>query len=536
MLGSIDRHKYTQAPGNVSFMPPEALEENPEYDEKLDVFSYGCLILHVFGNYWPFPTSQFKANEGGTYSMVSEWDRRSKYASLMSADNPFLPFAEKCLKNDSHHRPSISQALTCVSVEEVSADASTLQQSTADGVERLKEENENYIKQIEQLKKEINTLTLKVESLQRDHKNDLVQKESLQKNHFDLLKVNNKLKEENESLYKQTKILSEACHLIDAELSTSVVELMVNDNSQREAMTVDDRMFQMLEIIIDKRLNRCPHSFQLTTINKVFLPPAIEEPQRLNFLSVLNSEENSRPLFLFAPISDKRFNITDINQLTPHPEYAAAQLTNPPGITYFDFNDPVKVGVTFTLLGCIALSGSTKLLHKRHTTEESRLDSQFIWVDRKGQPTLAPELFYAQEYVIKESSRIYPCYRITLTRVNKHVVWVDPNINNYENSHSCNVLKQNRSIQLHPTNNKDDAVKALMMIKEKKNGDEYRAVTAGTGGPEFMKSLTEAGINCKVLVYCGTPRYHNGWASKYRNVEVTNSTTTFMKFATFGSF
>ena len=43
----------TKAPGTHFYMPPEALKENPKYDEKLDIFSFGHLALYVINQVLP---------------------------------------------------------------------------------------------------------------------------------------------------------------------------------------------------------------------------------------------------------------------------------------------------------------------------------------------------------------------------------------------------------------------------------------------------------------------------------------------------
>ena len=43
----ISRSYQTKVPGTLDFMPPEALEDKPQYDTSLDVFSYGGIILHT---------------------------------------------------------------------------------------------------------------------------------------------------------------------------------------------------------------------------------------------------------------------------------------------------------------------------------------------------------------------------------------------------------------------------------------------------------------------------------------------------------
>ena len=45
--------KMTQCPGNAVYMPPEALQQNPQYGTEIDVYSYGVLGFHVFSEKWP---------------------------------------------------------------------------------------------------------------------------------------------------------------------------------------------------------------------------------------------------------------------------------------------------------------------------------------------------------------------------------------------------------------------------------------------------------------------------------------------------
>jgi len=40
-------------------MPPEAIAAKPDYNEKLDVFSFGCVTIHAITEKFPIPTDQF---------------------------------------------------------------------------------------------------------------------------------------------------------------------------------------------------------------------------------------------------------------------------------------------------------------------------------------------------------------------------------------------------------------------------------------------------------------------------------------------
>ena len=53
----ISKSYQTKVPGTLDFMPPEALEDKPQYDTSLDVFSYGGIMLHTVNGKWPRPVN-----------------------------------------------------------------------------------------------------------------------------------------------------------------------------------------------------------------------------------------------------------------------------------------------------------------------------------------------------------------------------------------------------------------------------------------------------------------------------------------------
>ena len=114
MADTFKQQEFTKAPGNWSVMPPEAHKDNPSYDHKLDVFSYGCLILHVFTHQWPKPTDQYVPSTGWfrwtSFDLVSEWDRRSKYTKQLQ-NNPLYHFTRQCLDNKPQNRPAMNEAI-----------------------------------------------------------------------------------------------------------------------------------------------------------------------------------------------------------------------------------------------------------------------------------------------------------------------------------------------------------------------------------------------------------------------------------------
>ena len=119
LADTFKKHHLTTVPGNAMVMPPEALEDNPVYDHKLDVFSYGCLILHVLTGQLPQPTKDFAPEPGRRpepgrstcYIRVSEWDRRSSCIENIPKENELLPLAKQCLNDASAGRPEMINVL-----------------------------------------------------------------------------------------------------------------------------------------------------------------------------------------------------------------------------------------------------------------------------------------------------------------------------------------------------------------------------------------------------------------------------------------
>ena len=88
----------TQTPGTLHFMPPEALLNKPRYGKPVDLFSLGCITLHVLTHKWPEPKEQVQIDPV-TYTMtaLTEVQRREDYLRLCSSP-PFKRLAESCLQ------------------------------------------------------------------------------------------------------------------------------------------------------------------------------------------------------------------------------------------------------------------------------------------------------------------------------------------------------------------------------------------------------------------------------------------------------
>ena len=102
---------WTPFPGTTEYMPPEAVDG--DYDEKLDVFSFGHLSIYTLSQQQPSPLLQYTYSEGGKLLGRSEVDRRGKYLEsvreileLEGKRSQLYSIVVCCLHNDSGLRPS----------------------------------------------------------------------------------------------------------------------------------------------------------------------------------------------------------------------------------------------------------------------------------------------------------------------------------------------------------------------------------------------------------------------------------------------
>ena len=93
--------------GTLAFMAPEALHDPPRYNEKLDVFSFGNVVISTLTHEWPNPCPPTKY-EGDMFVAVTELQRREHYVVKFTAQEKqlFLPFVRQCLENRPDKRPS----------------------------------------------------------------------------------------------------------------------------------------------------------------------------------------------------------------------------------------------------------------------------------------------------------------------------------------------------------------------------------------------------------------------------------------------
>ena len=105
----------TLCPGNLQYMSPEALEEPPSYTEKLDIFSFGVLLVQIMTRQFPDAGPRFQVindpryPDGNFRIVVPETQRRSAHLKLIIGTHPLKAMALNCLKGKERERPSAQQ-------------------------------------------------------------------------------------------------------------------------------------------------------------------------------------------------------------------------------------------------------------------------------------------------------------------------------------------------------------------------------------------------------------------------------------------
>ena len=90
-------------------MPPEVLYNPARFSAKMDVFSFGCVVISTLTHQWPDP-GPAKRIEGGGLLALNESQRREQYFGMFTLQEKelFQRLTEGCLEEDPSSRPSSS--------------------------------------------------------------------------------------------------------------------------------------------------------------------------------------------------------------------------------------------------------------------------------------------------------------------------------------------------------------------------------------------------------------------------------------------
>jgi serine/threonine protein kinase len=277
-------NSLTVCPGNVIYMPPEALDEPPVYANSLDIFSFGVLVVQINSCQFPSPTNRFTTVDiispvshkaVSAKLAVPEVERRQEHIQMMDRSSPLFPIVKNCLKDSGSERPSASEL--CDQFETIKLSpkyfasqksASTSESQTppvmSENFYELDDEtpasNQPYVSKIKQLEEANETLRERVKDIEQElsFNNQLLDIRARE-----LQKVTRmlSLKEEESSkpdlaLIGELKALRSLCHENESEVRhlNGVIEDLTRDNARlRDQIQLQDSTVIDLQSIVDDR-------------------------------------------------------------------------------------------------------------------------------------------------------------------------------------------------------------------------------------------------------------------------------------------
>ena len=213
-MSKVTRVADTRCPGNEFYMSPEALDEPACHTRKLDIFSFGVLLIEIMTRRFPDPGPRLKRvkiqayQEGSLRAPIAETERRTSHLKLIEDTHPLKTKAIHCLKNREVERPSAMQLNNTLSElkqaprylhsvqvdhrdqtqEVIRAHQEEIQQKDALAEQRQRENEEfqgEMLANIQQLRQELQTSTTELEAAQntvRDKEREFERKEEALQN------------------------------------------------------------------------------------------------------------------------------------------------------------------------------------------------------------------------------------------------------------------------------------------------------------------------------------------------------------------
>ena len=215
----------TLCPGSEFYMPPEALNVPVSYTHKLDVFSFGVLLIQIMTNQFPKPSPRFQQitcsipnyPEGSVSMAVSETERRASHLQMITDTHPLKAIALNCLKGKEERQSA--QQLNCT--------LSVLKQAP-EYTESLQHPQSGMMTQ-----KEIDCLKMEMLEIRHSHRDEVEKKERL------IYQIQSEMRQHVQQLHQQ--------------LQANTRELQLAHNTILEQATVLDRK----EAALQEKVREC---------------------------------------------------------------------------------------------------------------------------------------------------------------------------------------------------------------------------------------------------------------------------------------
>ena len=209
--------------GTRAFMPPEALQTPLRYNEKLDIFSFGNVILSTITHEWPqpCPSTRYK---GDQLIALDEFQSRERYVEMFTAQEKqlFLSTVRDCLEYQPNRRPS-----SVMLVQELRHMVSFL---SHDG---------HVVRPFEHLRQE---LSAKEEECRQKDEMVGMKNEALREKDEALRKKNEMLREKDEMLREKDDVVREKDEALREVLTEKDEVVREKDEALREVLREKDEV------------------------------------------------------------------------------------------------------------------------------------------------------------------------------------------------------------------------------------------------------------------------------------------------------
>ena len=276
-LTPLQVSRMTRAPGTLAYMPPEAIMENPRYTTRIDEFSYGILMIHVFSGRWPIPQCAATRTDPQSNRLlpVSEADRRDEYLQQIGLNHPLMGLIRRCISNNPGERASasdIAQQMSQIVQQFPTIYANivemyrrvTLDENVKQALRTDKMRLEQRIEEQDSLRAEIERLTTQVQKVREDNLHLEVANQEMERcelaRSIELVQVQQQLAEKttkNELLQAQLKAHHEAAEREQAELSSQIErwgENMTALRDDNESLRRSNENLQTVVVTRDEKI------------------------------------------------------------------------------------------------------------------------------------------------------------------------------------------------------------------------------------------------------------------------------------------
>ena len=215
----------TTCPGTDVYMPPEAVQDQPVYTEKIDCFSFGVIVVQILTRKFPNPgdrqriVDDARFPQGALKLCVPERERRQNHISEIDPTHPLLPIALNSLKDRDSERPSADQLCESIAALKDSIEYKNAQENSEGNSCKV-------LQEIQELRQ-----TLKEKNLVIEEKDVVIAEREQQ-----LIRCTQELNQQIQQMHQQLQRQNQQIHQLERDKQQLKLEKnqVIQDSVERE--------------------------------------------------------------------------------------------------------------------------------------------------------------------------------------------------------------------------------------------------------------------------------------------------------------